>query len=123
MRFERLGVFAYSPEEDTVAAAMPCQVEDEVKEARRDEIMSLQQTIAFEKAEEMVGKTIPVLVEGRLVEDGVLIGRSYMDAPGVDGYVFIRTDRDIESGRIVSVLIEASNEYDLIGGLEDEFTE
>ena len=123
MRFERLGVFAYSPEEDTVAAAMPCQVEDEVKEARRDEIMSLQQTIAFEKAEEMVGKTIPVLVEGRLVEDGVLIGRSYMDAPGVDGYVFIRTDRDIESGRIVSVVIEASNEYDLIGGLEDEFTE
>lgn len=123
MRFERLGVFAYSPEEDTVAAAMPCQVEDEVKEDRRDEIMSLQQTIAFEKAEEMVGKTIPVLVEGRLVEDGVLIGRSYMDAPGVDGYVFIRTDRDIESGRIVSVVIEASNEYDLIGGLEDEFTE
>jgi len=123
MRFERLGVFAYSPEEDTVAAAMPCQVEDEVKEARRDEIMSLQQTIAFEKAEGMVGKTIPVLVEGRLVEDGVLIGRSYMDAPGVDGYVFIRTDRDIESGRIVSVVIEASNEYDLIGGLEDEFTE
>ncbi|MBQ8261418.1 MAG: 30S ribosomal protein S12 methylthiotransferase RimO [Lachnospiraceae bacterium] len=123
MRFERLGVFAYSPEEDTVAAAMPCQVEDEVKEDRRDEIMSLQQTIAFGKAEEMVGKTIPVLVEGRLVEDGVLIGRSYMDAPGVDGYVFIRTDRDIESGRIVSVVIEASNEYDLIGGLEDEFTE
>lgn len=123
MRFERLGAFTYSPEEDTLAAEMPDQIEEEVKEERRDDIMLLQQDIAFEKAEEMIGREITVMIEGRLVEENVLIGRSYMDAPNVDGYVFIDTDRDLASGTMVKVLITDSNEYDLIGGLVDEFTE
>ena len=122
MEFDRLGVFPYSAEENTPAANMPDQVPEDVKEYRRDEIMALQQEIAFEKAEKMIGKIIPALVEGRLVEEGIVIARTYMDAPGVDGYVFIETDRDLFSGTMVDVRITGSNEYDLIGGLvEDEF--
>ncbi len=123
MQFDRLGVFAYSPEEDTIAADMPNQIPEEVKEARKEEIMLLQQKIAFEKARSRKGTTLSVMVEGRLVEDNVLIGRSYMDAPGVDGYVFVNTERDLESGKMIEVLVEASHEYDLIGGIKDEFTQ
>lgn len=114
MRLDRLGVFTYSPEEDTVAAAMPDQIDEEVKASRRDAVMELQQEIAFEKAEEKVGKILRCMIEGR-IEEGALVARSYMDAPDVDGYVFIDTDRDIESGRMVDVRITESNEYDLIG--------
>lgn len=122
MEFDRLGVFPYSAEENTLAADMPDQIPEDVKEHRRDEIMALQQEIAFEKAEKMIGKVIPALVEGRLVEENIVIARTYMDAPGVDGYVFIETDRDLFSGTMVDVRITGSNEYDLIGGLvEDEF--
>lgn len=116
MRFDRLGVFAYSEEEDTVAASMPDQVDEEVKADRRDAIMELQQEIAFEKANEKIGRVVRCMIEGR-IEEGALVARSYMDAPDVDGYVFIDTDRDIESGRMVDVLITDSNEYDLIGEL------
>lgn len=123
MKFERLGVFPYSAEEDTLAADMPEQVPEEMKNGRRDEIMQLQQEIAFEHARENVGRQLEVMIEGRLVEDNVLIGRSYMDAPGVDGYVFIDSDLDLPSGAMVKVKISDSNEYDLIGGLIDEFTE
>lgn len=114
MRFDRLGVFTYSPEEDTIAASMDDQIDEEVKADRRDTIMEIQQTIAFEKAEEKVGQVVRCMIEGR-IEEGALVARSYMDAPDVDGYVFIDTDRDIESGRMVDVRITSSNEYDLIG--------
>lgn len=116
MRFDRLGVFTYSAEEDTIAASMPDQVDEEVKVARRDAIMELQQEIAFEKAGEKIGRVMRCMIEGR-IEEGALVARSFMDAPDVDGYVFIDTDRDIESGRMVDVLITDSNEYDLIGEL------
>ena len=122
IEFDRLGVFTYSPEEDTVAAQMPEQIPEEVKEYRRDEIMQLQQEIAFEKAEAMIGRTVPVIIDGRLPEEGILVARTYMDAPGVDGNVFIETDRELYSGTIEKVRITESSEYDLIGGLEDEFT-
>lgn len=123
MEFDRLGVFTYSPEEDTPAAEMPDQVAEEEKEFRRNEIMQLQQEIAFAKAEAMVGKALPVMVEGRLVKEGVVVARTYMDAPDIDGNVFIETDRDFYSGAVVMARITGSNEYDLIGELADEFTE
>lgn len=123
MEFDRLGVFTYSPEEDTPAAEMPDQIAEEEKEFRRNEIMLLQQEIAFEKAEAMVGRVLPVMVEGRLVKEGVVVARTYMDAPDIDGNVFIETDRDLYSGAVVMVRITGSNEYDLIGELADEFTE
>lgn len=123
MEFDRLGVFTYSAEEDTPAAGMPDQVAEEEKEFRRSEIMLLQQEIAFEKAEAMVGRVLPVMVEGRLADEDVVVARTYMDAPGIDGNVFIETDREFYSGAIVTVRITGSNEYDLIGELADEFTE
>lgn len=122
MEFDRLGVFTYSAEEDTPAAEMPDQIAEEEKEFRRKEIMLLQQEIAFEKAEAMVGRVLPVMVEGRLPDEGVIVARTYMDAPGIDGNVFIETDRDFYSGTIINVRITGSNEYDLIGELADEFT-
>ena len=91
-------------------------VDEDVKAKRRDIIMELQQEIAFEKASEKIGRKVRCMIEGR-IEEGALVARSYMDAPDVDGYVFIDTDRDLESGRMVDVLVTDSNEYDLIGEL------
>ena len=123
MEFDRLGIFAYSREEDTPAANMECQIEEEVKIARRDELMELQQAIAFEKAEEKVGSIINVMVEGRAVEEDVYVARTYMDAPNVDGYLFLRTSAQLLSGDFAKVLVTDSNEYDLIGEITHEFTE
>lgn len=122
MRFDRLGVFTYSMEEDTPAAKMKGQIPQFIKEKRKKDIMKLQRNIAFEKAEEMIGRTIPALVEGKLPQDNVFIGRTYKDAPNVDGYVFIHSDRELMTGDVVDVSITESNEYDLIGELNDEFT-
>ena len=115
MRFDRLGVFAYSPEEGTAAEKMADQIPEEVKAARRDEIMEIQQKIAFEKAESMCGREIDCMVCGRIPEDNVLVCRSYMDAPDVDGYVFVDTDADIMSGTALKVKITGAKEYDLTG--------
>ena len=123
MRFDRLGVFAYSKEEGTPAAEMPDQIPEEVKEARRDELMLIQQEIAFGKAEERIGEEYDVLVEGRIPEDEVYVGRTYLDAPEVDGFVFFESDLELVSGELVRVRIVDCNEYDLIGELCDEFTE
>ena len=123
MRFDRLGVFAYSKEEGTPAAEMPDQIPEEVKEARRDELMLIQQEIAFGKAEERIGEEYDVLVEGRIPEDEVYVGRTYLDAPEVDGFVFFESDRELVSGELIRVRIVDCNEYDLIGELCDEFTE
>ena len=115
MEFDRLGVFTYSPEEDTPAATMPDQVAEEVKEARRDEIMELQQEISYEKNQELIGSIQRVLIEGYLVEDDVYVGRTYRDAPGVDGIVFVSAPYELMSGSFVDVKITEANEYDLTG--------
>ncbi|MBR1893163.1 MAG: 30S ribosomal protein S12 methylthiotransferase RimO [Lachnospiraceae bacterium] len=117
MRFDRLGCFTYSPEEDTPAAEFDGQVEEAVKEERRDEIMTIQQEIAFEKSEEMVGKTLDVMIEGRIPEDHVYVGRTYRDAPGVDGMIFLDETGmgELMTGDFVRALVTESSEYDLIG--------
>ena len=120
MEFDRLGVFPYSQEEDTVAAAMPDQIAEEVKEARRDELMELQQAIAFEKAENMIGRELTVMVEGKVVDEDVYVTRTYRDAPDVDGYLFLRADRELMSGDFVKAHVTDFNEYDLIGEIVDQ---
>ena len=114
MEFDRLGVFTYSQEEDTPAAKMDCQVEEDVKQERWAEIMELQQAIAFEKAEAMLGKTVLAMVEGKIADEDAYIARTYMDAPNVDGYLFINTAKHLMTGDFAYVLITGSNEYDLI---------
>lgn len=115
MKFERLGVFTYSEEEGTLAAGFDNQIDEKEKEARRDRIMRVQQEISESNLLNMVGKTFKVLIEGRLPEENVYIGRTYMDVPGVDGYVFVNTEREYMSGDFCDVLITGSSEYDLIG--------
>ena len=122
MEFERLGVFIYSPEEDTPAADFPGQVPEEEKEERRAQVMELQQEIAFEQAEEMTGKEVLVMIEGKVADENAYVGRTYMDAPGVDGLIFINTDRELMSGDFAKVTVTGAAEYDLIGELSDEFT-
>lgn len=123
MEFDRLGVFTYSPEEDTPAAAMPEQISEDIKAARRDELMELQQEIAYDAAEQMVGRTLEAMIEGKVADEDAYVARTYKDAPGVDGYLFINTDRQLMSGDFVKVRITGSYEYDLIGEIYDEFTE
>lgn len=115
MEFERLGVFAYSQEEDTPAASFPDQIEQEVKEDRRDEIMELQQEIAFEKSEAMIGRTLEVMIEGKVADENAYVGRTYMDAPNVDGLIFINTDMELMSGDFIRAKVTGALEYDLIG--------
>ena len=123
MEFERLGVFAYSAEEDTPAAAFPDQIDQEVKEERRDEIMELQQEIAFEKSESMVGRVLDVMIEGKVADEPAYVGRTYMDAPGVDGYIFVNTGEAMMSGDFVRVKVTGSSDYDLIGEVYNESAE
>lgn len=120
MEFDRLGVFPYSQEEDTVAAELPEQIEESVKEQRRDELMELQQAIAFEKAEEMIGQVLTVMVEGKVANEDVYVTRTYRDAPNVDGYLFLNTTATLMTGDFVKVLVTDSNEYDLIGEIYHE---
>ncbi len=115
MEFDRLGVFAYSAEEDTPAALMPGQIPEKVKEERRNELMELQQEIAFEKAAEKKGRVLEAVVEGYLPEENVYAARTYMDAPNVDGYLFFESAGEIDSGSFVEVKVTGSNGYDLIG--------
>lgn len=119
MEFDRLGVFTYSPEEGTPAASMTDQVPENIKEERRNRIMELQQEVSLDKSADMVGRVIPVMVEGKITDDDAYVGRSYKDAPNVDGYVFINTNAQLMSGQIVNVSITGSMEYDLIGELSD----
>lgn len=118
--FDRLGVFTYSQEEDTPAALMPDQVAEEIKQERQKQLMELQQFIAFEKAEEMIGRVLVVMVEGKIAEDDVYVARTYRDAPNVDGYLFIKTGANLMTGDLVKVLVTDCNEYDLIGELYHE---
>ena len=123
MEFDRLGVFTYSPEEGTPASLMPDQVGEDVKEKRRDAIMELQQEIAYEAAGKMEGKSVDAMIEGKIADEDAYVARTCKDAPNVDGYLFIHTDRQLMSGDFVKVRITGSYEYDLIGEICDEFTE
>jgi len=123
MEFERLGVFAYSAEEDTPAYNFPNHVPDEVKEDRRAEIMELQQDIAFEKSENMKGRVLEVMIEGKVADENAYVGRTYMDSPNVDGLIFVNTGYSLMSGDFARVRVTGALEYDLIGEVEDEFTE
>ena len=118
--FDRLGVFTYSREEGTPAYNFPDQVDEDVKTARRDEIMSLQEQISAENLEHSVGRELEVFVEGFLPSDGVFVGRSYMDAPDVDGFVYFKSDYDLMSGDYVLVKINASSDYDLYGEMVEK---
>ncbi len=115
LEFDRLGVFTYSQEEDTPAAEMPEQIAEEVKAARRDELMELQQEIAFEKANDMVGRVLIVMIEGKVADEEVYVGRTYRDAPNVDGYIFVNTTAALLTGDFVQVKVTGANDYDLIG--------
>ena len=123
MEFERLGVFAYSAEEDTPAYNFPNHVPDEVKEDRRAEIMELQQDIAFEKSENMKGRVLEVMIEGKVADENAYVGRTYMDSPNVDGLIFVNTGYSLMSGDFARVRVTGALDYDLIGEVEDEFTE
>ena len=123
MEFERLGVFAYSQEEDTPAAGFEGQVPEELREERRAELMELQQEIAFEKSESMVGRVLEVMIEGRVADENAYVGRTYMDAPGVDGLIFLNTEEELMSGDFVRAKVTGALEYDLIGEICDEFTQ
>jgi ribosomal protein S12 methylthiotransferase len=117
MEFERLGVFPYSPEEDTVAAEMEHQVAEELKQQRRNEIMELQQEISIEQCQQLIGTEMLVMIEGRIVEENVYIGRTYRDAPNVDGNIFVNADVELMTGDFAKVRITGALEYDLIGEL------
>ena len=121
MAFDRLGVFTYSPEEDTPAALFEGQIDEAVKVERQADIMELQQEIAFEKAQDAVGSTLLVMVEGKVPDEHAYVARSYKDAPNVDGFVFIQTARELMTGDFVRVKITGAYDYDLIGEIEDEF--
>lgn len=115
MEFDRLGVFTYSPEEDTPAANMPEQIPEEVKEERQAELMELQQEIVFEQAKDMVGKELLVMIEGKVADENVYVGRTYKDAPGVDGLIFIDAEEELMSGDFVRARVTGALEYDLTG--------
>lgn len=115
MEFDRLGVFTYSPEEDTPAALMDNQIEEEVKEERQAELMELQQDIAFDLAEDMIGKEVLVLIEGKVADENVYVGRTYKDAPNVDGLIFVNTEEELMSGDFAKIRVTGALEYDLIG--------
>lgn len=115
MNFERLGVFTYSAEEGTRAYDMPDQVDEEIKIARRDAIMEMQQDITFDYMSSLVGNITKVLIEGYIVDEDIYVGRTYMDAPNIDGLVFVKSTRQIMSGEIILAEIKSSDGYDLIG--------
>ena len=117
MEFDRLGVFTYSPEEDTPAALMPDQIDEEVKAERQADLMELQQEIAFDNAESMIGREVLVMIEGKVSDVNAYVGRTYRDAPNVDGLIFVNTEEELMSGDFAKVSVSGAVEYDLIGGL------
>lgn len=123
MEFERLGVFTYSPEEGTPAAAMEDQIPEEVKEERKAELMELQQEISLDNGERYIGQTVTVIIEGKVADENAYVGRTYGDAPGIDGYIFVNTGELLMSGDFARVKVTGALEYDLIGEIEDEYTE
>ena len=123
MEFDRLGVFTYSPEENTPAAEMADQVPEEVKEERRDELMELQQELSYDRGQDRIGQELLVMIEGKVADESAYIGRTYGDAPKVDGYIFVQTGELLMTGDFAKVRVTGALEYDLIGVLSDEYTE
>lgn len=123
MEFDRLGVFTYSPEEDTPAAIMPEQIDEEVKLDRQAELMELQQEISLDKGNDKIGSVVEVMIEGKVADENAYVARTYGDAPNVDGYIFVNTGMELMSGDFARVHVTGALEYDLIGELEDEYTE
>ena len=123
MEFDRLGVFTYSPEKNTPAAEMADQVPEEVKEERRDELMELQQEISYDRGQDRIGQELLVMIEGKVADESAYIGRTYGDAPKVDGYIFVQTGELLMTGDFAKVRVTGALEYDLIGVLSDEYTE
>ena len=123
MEFDRLGVFTYSPEEDTPAAEMPNQIDEEIKKDRQAELMELQQEISLDKGTDKIGQKLLVMIEGKVADENAYVGRTYADAPNVDGYIFVNTGELLISGDFARVVVKGALEYDLIGELEDEYTE
>ena len=123
MEFDRLGVFPYSPEEDTPAAEMEGQIPEEVKEERKAELMELQQEISLDKGDSRIGMELEVMIEGKVADENAYVGRTYADAPGIDGYIFVNTETELMSGDFALVHVTGALEYDLIGELADEYTE
>lgn len=117
LEFDRLGAFTYSSEEDTPAATFEDQIDEEVKEDRQADIMELQQEIAFDKAEDMIGREVLVMIEGKVADENAYVGRTYRDAPNVDGLIFINTDVELISGDFAKVKVTGALDYDLIGEL------
>ena len=123
MEFDRLGVFTYSPEEDTPAAEMPNQIDEEVKKDRQAELMELQQEISLDKGNDKIGQRLLVMIEGKVADENAYVGRTYADAPNVDGYIFVNTGELLMSGDFARVVVTGALEYDLIGELANEYTE
>lgn len=123
MEFDRLGVFTYSPEEDTPAAIMPEQIDEEVKLDRQAELMELQQEVSLDKGNDKIGSVVEVMIEGKVADENAYVARTYGDAPNVDGYIFVNTSTELMSGDFARVHVTGALEYDLIGELEDEYTE
>ena len=119
IKFDRLGVFTYSQEEGTPAADMDNQIDEDIKSQRRNEIMELQQEIVFDKNESLVGEEFEAIIEGKIPMENAYIGRTYMDAPGVDSNIFVVTDEELMSGDFVKVSVTGANDYDLIGDLTE----
>lgn len=119
MEFDRLGVFTYSSEENTPAAEMPNQIEEEVKITRRNEIMELQQEIVFDTTEKYIGNTYVAIIEGKISGEYAYMARTYMDCPGVDSNIFVITDEELMTGDLVKVVVTGTNDYDLIGEISN----
>jgi ribosomal protein S12 methylthiotransferase len=118
VKFNRLGVFTYSREEDTSAYDMPDQIDEEVKQERMEKIMLLQKDISLEHNSKLVGKSIKVLIEG--FSEGEYFGRSFMDAPEIDGKVYFKSDKNLIPGDFCQVSVTEAFEYDLVGEIIDE---
>lgn len=117
MEFDRLGAFTYSQEEGTPAASFPDQVEEEVKQNRQADVMELQEEVIFDKNESLTGTELYAFIEGKVADENAYIGRTYRDAPNVDGYIFIHTEEELMTGDIAKVRVTGAYEYDLIGEL------
>lgn len=120
IEFDRLGVFAYSAEEDTPAFSFENQVDEEIRNKWRDDIMELQQEVSMDKSRDRIGKTYKVMIEGKVADENAYVGRTYMDAPNVDGYIFVNTDEELMTGDFVPVKVTGALEYDLIGEIDYE---
>ena len=123
MEFDRLGVFTYSPEENTPAAVMKAQISEEIKEDRKAELMELQQEVSLERGNSRIGQVLLVMIEGKVADENAYVGRTYADAPNVDGYIFVQSPEMLMSGDFVKVRVTGALEYDLIGEIYDEYAE